>query len=102
MKNEIDLIFPKPADALKGISDSIDKINGMAMAAENKDEILPSQVNKCEFCDKPAMDKISILEADDVNEEGYPDAYRVNRWLCEGHIRDWEESEGIFEPGKYL
>ena len=58
MTNEIDKIFPKPADALKGISDSIDKINGMAMAAENKDEIIPSLT--CQICYKdlnPEKDK---------------------------------------------
>lgn len=83
---------------------SEDEANDLLSSIGNsqKDEILPSQVNKCEFCDKPAMDKISILEADDVDEEGRPEAYRVSRWMCEGHIKDWEESEGIFEPGKYL
>lgn len=77
-----------------------DLLSGIGEA--QKDEILPSQVNRCEFCDKPAMDKISILEADDVDEEGRPDAYRVSRWMCEGHIYEYENREGIFDPYKYL
>ena len=48
MENIIDKIFPKSADALKGISDSIDKINKMAMAAE-KEELLALT---CEACHK--------------------------------------------------
>ena len=57
---------------------------------------------KCEFCDKLATQQISILEADGVDENGQPNAYRVNRWTCKSHIYDYENREGIFNPYKYL
>ena len=83
---------------------NLDKINRMlgGAAEEGKEEVLPSQIKQCEFCKNPAANKIMILEAEDFDEEGRPDAYRVGRWMCDGHIWEYENREGIFDPYKYL
>ena len=58
---------------------------------------LATRNHRCYFCGNEGIDQGAWHEPDGFDEDG-PIGYRVTGWLCDGHLRELKEGEGLFDP----
>ena len=63
----------------------------------------PQKKGNCYFCSNSATKFCKHIPIDaDIGDDGQSYGIYADVWLCERHYEDYTQSEGIFDPYKYL